>query len=132
MGCKGTERVSGRYRRLFQRGNWVLNYSARRILSVSPKEQDRYSGEENAGKWFPRFTAVLLLFAVLLFLRCSSAAQDLWASNCSRTPAIDNPYREMFPKNTPFLLPLTSKLGTNFSLRCNSRERRSGWKFRAI
>ncbi|KAK1134648.1 hypothetical protein K0M31_007428 [Melipona bicolor] len=88
----------------------------RRILSVSPKEQDRYSGEESAGKWFSRFTAVLLLFAVLLFCVVLAPLRTSGPRIVSETPAIDSPYREMFPKNTPFLLPLTSKFGANFSL----------------
>lgn len=65
-GCEGRERVSGRYAAFSTRKLGSQLFSATHP-SVSPKEQDRYSGEESAGKWFPRFTAVLLLFAVLLF-----------------------------------------------------------------
>lgn len=48
--------------RVFQRGNWVLNYSARSILRY-PRRNGTDPREESVGKWFSRFTRYLLFAA---------------------------------------------------------------------
>lgn len=83
---------------LFQRGNWVLNYSARRILWYSRRSKNDI-WEESVGKWwFPRFIRCLL-FAAPFALLCLAQYSPPSVSNTE----IDSPYRETFCKNTVFV-----------------------------